>query len=178
MLCCFLSKIRVYPETRRVLGSRQEISHCAIKKRSNFLLGRNRRCARSWCRRARWCIGRRSASCTTRRNLRCRRRNLRCRRHVHGALQHAARATRASWARIAEISQCQSANKEQHGKYRRRARQEVCTSACTEQTASTATAKCCAHVSTLAMLHQDQSDHAQRRQNLYSQHQVQQNIHL
>jgi len=111
------------------------------------LLGWYLRCARSWHN------GRRNLHGTDRR---------RC----HGGLQNAARC---AGAKVAKIGQCQRAGKK-HGRQNcSAAREEIGTSTGTKQAAGTAATKRSAHISALAMLDQNQSNHDQRRNHLQCQ---------
>src|SRR5256885_220061 len=80
-----------------------------------------------------------------------------------GTFQHAARA---DGTRIAQIGQRQRGHEEHRGQACRGARQEVGAAGGTEQAAGAAAAERGAHVGTLAVLNQDQADHAESRQHL------------
>ena len=81
-------------------------------------------------------------------------------------LQHAAPL---GGSQIAEIRQRKSRTEKHGGQYGRAARQEIRTARSAKKTAGTATAKCSAHISTLAVLHEDQADHHNGRQHLNRQ---------
>lgn len=100
-------------------------------------------------------------------------RRSRCRHR--GIFQHAACADRTG---IADVSQGQSRYKKHGGQCRRRARQEVGTTRCTKQTARRATTKRRTHVSTLAVLNQDQANHAQCGQHLDRKNDAGKDVHI
>src|ERR1035437_9412873 len=104
------------------------------------LFGWDLSCARSWlCR----CNGSRNR-----------------RRYYDGSLKHAARAGYRTGG--TKIGKQQGASEKQSGQHRRGPRKKIRTAAGAKQAAGAATAKSGTHVSTLAVLNQNQADHSHR----------------
>src|SRR5690606_36786397 len=97
----------------------------------------------------------------------------------HDAFEDTARTC---WrlAQIAEVRQTQGTNQEHGSQNARGPRQEVGTTRSTKEAgrSRTTATEGSTSISALAMLHQDQSDHDQRRQDLHRQKNGQHYVHL